>query len=138
MTPAAHRESESFRPKQGIASTRALWNGGAMFLRIVFAGLWLLTVSAALAQRLSPLALPPDWSQLEKFQETITHEEFVQLLDQVYAPAGAAKGMVDVEADVAVIKTALTPPAEWRLRFCLAGLCGPFGPVAATKLSNLR
>jgi len=68
-------------------------------------------------QRLSALAEPPDWSQLEAFQETITRDEFEKLLNQVYAPNGAAKGVIDVEPDAAVIKIALTPPATWRLRF---------------------
>ncbi len=74
-------------------------------------------MAAAHAQRLSPLAQTPDWSQLEAFQETITREEFVRLLDQVYAPGDAAKGMVDAEAEHAVIKTTLTPVADFRLRF---------------------
>jgi len=73
--------------------------------------------AASQAQRLSALAERPDWSQLEAFQETITHGEFQKLLEQVYAPNGAAKGIIEVEADAAVIKTALTPPATWRLRF---------------------
>ena len=86
-------------------------------LRVLFVCCWLLGISAAEAQRLSALAGQPDWTQLEAFQETITREEFAHLLDRVYAPAGAAKGLVDVEADAAVIKTTLTPPAEFRLRF---------------------
>lgn len=73
--------------------------------------------ATGVAQRLSPLAPAPDWAQLEGFQETITREEFLQLLDEVYAPGGAAKGMVEVETDAAVIKTALTPPVDFRLRF---------------------
>ena len=69
------------------------------------------------AQRLSALGEKPDWTRLEAFQETITREDFTRLLDTVYAPGGAARGMVDVVEDAAVIKTALTPPAEFRLRF---------------------
>jgi hypothetical protein len=69
------------------------------------------------AQRLSALAPAPDWSQLEAFQETITHDEFVRMLDRVYAPNGAVKGVIDVQPDAAVIKTTLTPPTEFRLRF---------------------
>src|SRR4051812_1675797 len=90
-----------------------------MFLRIVSVALWFIFVSTAPApaQRLSSLASAPDWSKLEAFQETITREEFVELLDHVYAPGGAAKGMVDAEADSAVIKTQLTPVADFRLRF---------------------
>jgi hypothetical protein len=92
-----------------------------IFLRIVLVCCWLLGISAAEAQRISALAGQPDWTQLEAFQETITREEFARLLDHVYAPVGAAKGLVDVEADAAVIKTALTPPAEFRLRFAKDG-----------------
>jgi len=56
-----------------------------MLLRFVFAGLSLILVATAPAQRVSPLASPPDWSQLEGFQETITREEFVHLLEHAYA-----------------------------------------------------
>jgi hypothetical protein len=38
------------------------------------------------AQRLTPLSDPPRWERLKQFQETITHDEFVSLLDSVYAP----------------------------------------------------
>ncbi len=72
---------------------------------------------SAAAQRLSALGEKPDWSRLEAFQETITREDFARLLDTVYAPGGAARGMVDVAEDAAVIKTTLTPPTEFRLRF---------------------
>jgi hypothetical protein len=47
----------------------------------------------------------------------MTHDDFVRLLDHVYAPAGAAKGVIDVQEDAAVIKMTLTPPTEFRLRF---------------------
>ena len=89
------------------------------FLRRLFLA-WLVSsalVFSASAQRLSPLAEKPDWTKLEAFQETITRDDFVRLLDTVYAPGGAAKGLVDVEVDAAVIKTTLTPPADFRLRF---------------------
>lgn len=72
---------------------------------------------SATAQRLSALGERPDWTRLEAFQETITREDFARLLETVYAPGGAARGMVDVGEDVAVIKTTLTPAAEFRLRF---------------------
>ena len=90
-----------------------------IFLRRLFLA-WLVSsalVFSASAQRLSPLAEKPDWTKLEAFQETITRDDFVRLLDTVYAPGGAAKGLVDVEVDAAVIKTTLTPAADFRLRF---------------------
>ena len=40
-------------------------------------------------QRLTPLSSPPDWHQLNRFQETITRDEFADLLDSVYAPNNA-------------------------------------------------
>src|SRR5437899_3214704 len=89
----------------------------AMLLRTLLAGLSLFIVVSAWAEKLSPLAPPPDWTQLEAFQETISHDDFVHLLNTVYAPNDAAKGMVDVQADGAVIKTQLAPPKEFRLRF---------------------
>jgi hypothetical protein len=88
-----------------------------ILLRPLFAVVLLIAVAPARGQRLSPLAPPPDWSQLEAFQETITHDDFVRLLDHVFAPAGAAKGVIDVRDDAAVIKMTLTPPTEFRLRF---------------------
>jgi hypothetical protein len=37
---------------------------------------------------LSPLAVKPRWSSLERYQETISREDFTHLLDTVYAPRG--------------------------------------------------
>jgi hypothetical protein len=86
-------------------------------LRLCLLTALLLSTSPARAQRLSPLAGPPDWSQLEACQETMTHDDFQRLLEHVYAPAGAANGVIDVQADAAIIKMTLTPPTEFRLRF---------------------
>jgi len=87
------------------------------FLRLLLFAALLFGTPALSAQRLSALATRPDWTQLEAWQETITHDDFVRLLDHVYAPGGAAKGVIDVQPDAAVIKTTLTPPTEFRLRF---------------------
>lgn len=71
---------------------------------------WLLAlgiVCAALhsvqAQELSPLAKAPDWSRLEIFQGTISHDDFVKLLDEVYAPDGVWKSTIVVNDDAALI-----------------------------------
>ncbi len=88
------------------------------FRRLLLACLALAALAfSAPAQRLSALAEKPDWTRIEAFQETITREEFARLLDTIYAPGEAARGMVDVAEDAAVIKTTLTPVEEMRLRF---------------------
>ncbi|MGB8166123.1 MAG: hypothetical protein WCF18_01440, partial [Chthoniobacteraceae bacterium] len=73
--------------------------------------------SSAPAQRLSPLAPPPKWAELDAFQDTITRAEFVQLLDTVYAPGDAARGVITVGDKEAVVLSTLNPATEWRLRF---------------------
>ena len=86
-------------------------------IALVAALLFVLIVFSAEAQRLSPLAPKPDWRQLEAYQETITHDEFVQLLEQVFAPGGAAGEYIEISPEAASIKTQLTPPETWMLRF---------------------
>ena len=88
-----------------------------MLRRLLSVTLACVLISTGRAQRLSVLAERPDWTRLEAFQETITREDFTRLLDQVYAPGGAAMGLVTVDADGAAIRTALEPAAEFRLRF---------------------
>jgi N-acetylmuramoyl-L-alanine amidase len=59
---------------------------------------------ASFSQRLTPLSQPPDWDQLNRFQETITHDEFVSLLESVYAPNGAAAQWIRVDSVEAVVQ----------------------------------
>jgi N-acetylmuramoyl-L-alanine amidase len=74
----------------------------SLFLVFIF----LLGFSSPLeAQRLSRLGTVPDWARLEAFQETITREDFVRLLDRVYAPHGAWHPWIKVENDRALITT---------------------------------
>ncbi len=84
-------------------------------VRILIALAWLSLF--AQAQRLSTLAPPPVWSDLEVFQETITHDEFRLWLETVYAPAGAAAGLIEIQPTQAIIRTRLEPPQTWTLRF---------------------
>lgn len=66
----------------------------------------LLSIFASVAHAaLSPLATPPDWFKLDPYQETITREDFVTLLDKVYAPDGAWKETITVRDTEALIKT---------------------------------
>ena len=72
--------------------------------------------SPASAQRLSRLAEAPDWKRLEAYQGTITREDFVALLDRVYAPAGAWHPWISIANDHALVTTNENKP-RWKLRF---------------------
>lgn len=72
--------------------------------------------AAASAQKLTPLAPKPDWSSLDRFQHTITREEFTRLLTGVYAPRGAWQGHFEIhETGVDVTTSPGRPP--FRLEF---------------------
>ncbi len=57
------------------------------------------------AAKLSPLASAPDWAALYEYQQTITREDFLFLLEEVYAPKGAWKEFIEVDNTSATIKT---------------------------------
>ncbi len=69
------------------------------------------------AARLSVLAPRPDWTDLEPFQKTITRNDFVRLLDTVYAPDGAWKGNIDLKAGSATIHPTGEHGVDFRLEF---------------------
>ncbi|MGA1129711.1 MAG: hypothetical protein ACO3XN_06560, partial [Chthoniobacterales bacterium] len=76
----------------------------------------LLLANFAAAQKLSPLATLPDWRSLDRFQNTITKDEFTQLLTQVYAPRGAWQKYFTIADDhVEVVTEPGRPP--FRLNF---------------------
>ena len=50
--------------------------------------LLLLLMPAAWADKISPIAHVPDWSALNDYQRTITHDEFAHLVNTVYSPDG--------------------------------------------------
>lgn len=63
--------------------------------------LLLVLVPAKAAENLSPLGQSPDWPALEKFQETMTHDEFTGVLQNVYCTRGVSADFVQTEADIA-------------------------------------
>ncbi len=66
---------------------------------------------------LSTLGRKPDWSELEKYQATITHDEFVHLLDDVYCPKGYNPDLIQIEPDAAQILTESGGKNRFVLRF---------------------
>ena len=85
---------------------------------IRFGALFLLLVMVPLvcsSQRLTPLSHPPDWNQLNRFQETITRDEFNDLLESVYAPNQAGAQWIKLETEQAQIQE--NASARFVLRF---------------------
>jgi N-acetylmuramoyl-L-alanine amidase len=74
-------------------------------LKVTHAAVALLLFTESINAALSPLAPQPDWSKLDAFQETITRQDFVSLLDRVYAPGGVWKETIAIRDDAAVIAT---------------------------------
>jgi N-acetylmuramoyl-L-alanine amidase len=62
-------------------------------------------------ENLSPLAPKPDWLQLKKFNETITAEEFTNLLNRVYLTNGGAKTWIDISDTRALFCADQSPEA---------------------------
>jgi N-acetylmuramoyl-L-alanine amidase len=75
-----------------------------------------LGTSGSLAQKLTPLAERPDWPALERFQRTITREDFTRLLTEVYAPRGAWQDFFTIDATGVDVVTRPGHPA-FRLEF---------------------
>ncbi len=82
-----------------------------------FLFVWVLIgASPLMAQRLTRLGEAPDWKRLERYQETITRAEFLELLDKIYAPGGVWHPWIAVESGHASIVTHEAKP-RWILRF---------------------
>lgn len=111
----------------------------------------LLASASACFARLSPLATAPDWSKLKAYEGTITREEFVSLLDKVYAPGGAWKETIAIDENSARITTrpgqppflltfassrsgAKAIPSYWRTRRMLPTV-EPGKPLAGLKIA---
>ncbi len=67
---------------------------------------------------LSPLASPPDWGRLDIYQESISQEQFQNLIDTIFAPNRASLETISVNSEDARILTSW-PSTEsyYRLRF---------------------
>ena len=84
----------------------------------IFLALFLCLSSVRAADRLSnPLADPPNWKALEKFQKTITHDEFEQLLRGVYCTHGIREEFLRIDPDVVCILTDRDAQTWLTLRF---------------------
>lgn len=80
--------------------------------------LFLFASPASAADRLSnPLADPPKWKLLEKYQRTITRAEFERLLREVYATHGISEELIRIDRDFACIQMDHDAQTWFTLRF---------------------
>jgi N-acetylmuramoyl-L-alanine amidase len=93
-------EFTTYRPK--ATSGRLLSTNSVLVLVLV---LETSMSTLAMADPLTPLSSPPDWDELRKFQGTITHDQFLHLLNDVYAVGGTAQKWITVGPDYAEIQT---------------------------------
>jgi hypothetical protein len=74
------------------------------------------------AEHLSnPLAESPNWKALAKFQETISHDEFEQLLRGVYCTHGISEELIRVDPEAACILVDRDAQEWLTLRFAVPG-----------------
>lgn len=80
--------------------------------------LFLPAFPASAADHLSnPLADPPKWKLLEKYQRTITHDEFERLLRDVYCSHGISDEFIRIDRDFACILVDKDAQTWFTLRF---------------------
>jgi N-acetylmuramoyl-L-alanine amidase len=128
-----------FHPKQARRS-----------LAIVALHLSILPHAGHAADNLGILGAHPRWNVLEKYQETITHDEFARLIDNVYCTHGFAPDLIAVNDKDARILTNRAAQKFFTLHFAkdeaaresVPRLWHPTKPLPPTKpdepLSGLR
>ncbi len=63
----------------------------------------IVATSVQSADNISVLGNKPRWDVLERYQQTITHDEFLHLINDVYCTHGFAADLIDVNDDPARI-----------------------------------
>ncbi|MFL6515105.1 MAG: hypothetical protein ACJ8M1_08800 [Chthoniobacterales bacterium] len=83
----------------------------------VVAALVLFVARVHASDHLNTLGSPPRWEILEHYQETITRDEFSDLLQKVYCTQGIPSGMINVGPDSADILMNRESNGFFKLRF---------------------
>src|SRR2546430_5091162 len=108
------KESRSPNDKISARSTRV---ASDLVIRHLSLFLLLLTPPLQAADNLGVLGSKPKWGVLEHYQETITQDEFSQLIQNVYCTHGIAPDLIEINTDTARILTNREPQKFFTLRF---------------------
>jgi N-acetylmuramoyl-L-alanine amidase len=66
---------------------------------------------------ISILGNKPQWTVLDRYQQTITHDEFVHLINDVYCSHGFAPDLIEIHDDAAQILTSRQAQKSFTLQF---------------------
>jgi len=88
--------------------------GASLFLLVSFA---IFLADTRAADNLGVLGAHPQWSVLEKYQETITHEEFSRLINSVYCTHGFAPDLIEIDEKTARLLMNREAQTFFTLRF---------------------
>lgn len=95
-----------------------IFPGLFLFLSLYLSLFLLSAPSASAVDHLSnPLADPPKWKLLEKYQRSITHDEFERLLRAIYCSHGISEEFIRVDRDFACILMDRDAQTWFTLRF---------------------
>src|SRR5437870_11094225 len=87
------------------------------FLAIIAVYLLILPPASNAADNLGILGAHPRWNVLEKYQETITHDEFARLINNVYCTHGFAPDLIAIDEKSARILTNSNAQKSFTVRF---------------------
>src|SRR5881398_469948 len=105
------------RSSNNKISTRSLRAVSDFVIRHLSFFLLLFTPALQAADNLGVLGSKPKWGVLEHYQETITKDEFSQLIQNVYCTHGIAPDLIEINTDTARILTSREPQKFFTLRF---------------------
>ena len=97
----------------GIAERRRAIRASSFFLL----SLSLFLAASQAADNLGVLGAHPKWAVLEKYQETITHDEFTRLIQDVYCTHGFAPDLIEINEKTARILMNREAQKFFTLRF---------------------
>ncbi len=99
--------------RRALASRRRVIRGSSF----VAISLSIFATTLRSADNLGVLGSAPKWSVLEHYQETITHDEFAHLINDVYCTHGFAADLIKIDHNAAQILTNRESHNVFTLRF---------------------
>src|SRR5438876_11677591 len=87
------------------------------FLAIIAVHLSILPSASDAADNLGILGAHPRWNVLEKYQETITHDEFTRLIQDAYCTHGFAPDLIEINEKTAQVLMNRETQKFFTLRF---------------------